>query len=91
MFNMTGFHGHHMAGLRRGDWFGLMGSESESRPLERSYSTYQTQDAWQMKMFTLLHTSLSCVFPSSGCFDVGCGPYGRGVMEDIKERFILAT
>lgn len=46
-----------------------------------------------MKMFTLLHTSarslsLLCL-SSSGCFDVGSGPYGWGVMEDIKERFIL--
>lgn len=44
MFNMTGFHGHHMQGLQRGDWFSLMGSDSESWPLEHSYSTYQMQD-----------------------------------------------
>lgn len=33
--------------------------------------------------------SLSFLFlSSSGCSAVSCGPYGWGVMEDIKERFI---
>lgn len=36
-----------------------------------------------------LSLSLSLLFlSSSGCFEVCCGPYGWGVMEDIKERFI---
>lgn len=68
MFNMTGFHGHHMQGLQRGDWFCLMGSDSESWPLEHSYSTYQMQDwdrgRWKCLPYcTRLPTlSLSCFF-----------------------------
>ncbi len=70
MFNMTGFHGHHMQWLQRGDWFSLMGSDSESRPLEHSYSTYQMQDRdrgrWKClpycRCLPTLSLSLFCVF-----------------------------
>ncbi len=69
VFNMTGFHGHHMQGLQRGDWFSLMGSDSESRPLKHSCSTYQMQDRdrgrWKCLPYS---TRLPTLSPSSVSF-----------------------
>ncbi len=69
VFNMTGFHGHHMQGLQRGDWFSLMGSRfwvTAPQALLQHLSNARP-GSWQMKMFTLQHTpthslSLFCVF-----------------------------